>query len=138
LQIIGKDILQFHAIYFPTMLLALSLPLPKILLTHAHWTINQNKMSKSLGNVTDPIEAMNTFRVDGIWYYIARVDGRIQDDVDWSTEQADNHRRNQVQLLPLNNITRYPIQNITWPIRNLFFDLSTRRYNLRAQSSGFK
>jgi methionyl-tRNA synthetase len=63
------------------MLLALSLPLPKVLLTHAHWTMNQKKMSKSLGNVADPIEAMNVFGVDGVRYYMARVGGRFRDDV---------------------------------------------------------
>ena len=63
------------------MLLALSLPLPKTLLTHAHWTNNQKKMSKSLGNVADPIEAMDIFGVDGVRYYMARVGGRFRDDV---------------------------------------------------------
>jgi methionyl-tRNA synthetase len=105
--------LRFHAIYFPAILLALSLSLPKKLLTHAHWTSNQKKMSKSLGNVADPIEAMDTFGIDGVRYYMARVGGRFQNDVggyysvssvpftivrltiiprkDWSSEQADKH-----------------------------------------------
>ena len=72
---------RFHAIYFPAMLLALSLPLPKTLLTHAHWTVNQKKMSKSLGNVADPMEAMDVYGVDGVRYYLARVGGRFRDDV---------------------------------------------------------
>jgi hypothetical protein len=72
---------RFHAIYFPAILLALSLPLPKTLLTHAHWTSNQKKMSKSLGNVADPIEAMDAFGIDGVRYYMARVGGRFQNDV---------------------------------------------------------
>lgn len=63
------------------MLLALDLPLPKVLLTHAHWTMKQKKMSKSIGNVADPMEAMDTFGVDGIRYYMARVGGRFRDDV---------------------------------------------------------
>lgn len=99
MQIIGKDIIRFvlillpmadyltdansrfHAIYFPAMLMALSIPLPKTLLTHAHWTANRKKMSKSVGNVADPMEAMDTFGVDGVRYYMARVGGRFRDDV---------------------------------------------------------
>jgi len=79
---------RFHAIYFPAMLLALHLPLPEILLTHAHWTANQKKMSKSLGNVADPIAAMDAFGVDGIRYYMARVGGRFRDDVGELYNQA--------------------------------------------------
>jgi methionyl-tRNA synthetase len=63
------------------MLLALSLPLQKTLLAHAHWTIEQKKMSKSIGNVADPFDAMNTFGVDVVRYYLARVGGRFRDDV---------------------------------------------------------
>jgi methionyl-tRNA synthetase len=92
MQIIGKDILRFHAIYFPAMLLALDLPLPKKLLSHAHWTVNQKKMSKSVGNVADPFEAMDKFGVDVVRYYLTRVGGRFRDDVDWSDEQLDKHR----------------------------------------------
>ena len=49
LQVIGKDILKFHAIYWPAILLSLDLPLPPILLVHSHWTVDGVKMSKSLG-----------------------------------------------------------------------------------------
>lgn len=72
---------RFHAIYFPAILLALELPLPKTLLTHAHWTINQKKMSKSLGNVADPMIKMDEYGVDSVRYYLARIGGRFQDDV---------------------------------------------------------
>ena len=49
LQVIGKDILKFHAIYWPAILLSLDLPLPPRLLVHSHWTVDGVKMSKSLG-----------------------------------------------------------------------------------------
>lgn len=80
-QVIGKDILRFHAVYFPAMLLALSIPLPRTLLTHAHWTAGQKKMSKSIGNVADPLQAMEAYGVDGVRYYMAKVGGRFRDDV---------------------------------------------------------
>ncbi|KAA1466632.1 hypothetical protein DENSPDRAFT_831497 [Dentipellis sp. KUC8613] len=89
LQIIGKDIVRFHAIYFPAMLLALDLPLPERLLAHSHWTVNRLKMSKSIGNVADPIQAIDIYGVDLVRYYLARVGGHFKNDVDWSTEQLD-------------------------------------------------
>ncbi|KAI6123776.1 tRNA synthetases class I (M)-domain-containing protein [Pisolithus croceorrhizus] len=90
-QVIGKDIVRFHAIYLPAILLALKLPLPTTLLAHAHWTANQKKMSKSLGNVTDPMQAMDDYGVDAVRFYLARVGGRFRDDVDWSEEQLRKH-----------------------------------------------
>ncbi|KAI0068525.1 hypothetical protein BV25DRAFT_1817371 [Artomyces pyxidatus] len=88
-QIIGKDIVRFHAIYFPAMLQALNLPLPKRLLAHSHWTVHRQKMSKSVGNVADPFQAMDEWSVDLVRYYLAYVGGRFRDDVDWSPEQLE-------------------------------------------------
>ncbi|EIW74509.1 hypothetical protein CONPUDRAFT_159810 [Coniophora puteana RWD-64-598 SS2] len=73
------------------MLKALELPFSRTILTHAHWTVNQRKMSKSVGNVVDPFEAMDIYGVDVVRFYLARVGGRFRDDVDWSTEQLDKH-----------------------------------------------
>lgn len=73
--------LRFHALYFPSFLLALDLELPKVLLSHSHWTVNQVKMSKSLGNVVDPFGAMKTYGVDVVRWYLARVGGRFAGDV---------------------------------------------------------
>ncbi|THV08315.1 hypothetical protein K435DRAFT_832837 [Dendrothele bispora CBS 962.96] len=91
IQVIGKDIVRFHTIYLPAILLALNLPLPQRLLTHAHWTSSQKKMSKSLGNTTDPFQAMSEFGVDSVRYYLAKVGGRFRDDVDWSHIQVSKH-----------------------------------------------
>ncbi|KAI0691387.1 tRNA synthetases class I (M)-domain-containing protein [Cytidiella melzeri] len=99
LQIIGKDILRFHAIYFPAMLQALDLPLTTQLLTHSHWTVDQRKMSKSVGNVADPIQAIDEYGLDVVRYYLARVGGRFKDDVDWSRDQLEKHSREIMSLL---------------------------------------
>ncbi|KAL4137821.1 hypothetical protein PRIC2_001331 [Phytophthora ramorum] len=58
-HIVGKDIIKFHAIYWPAFLMAAGLPLPKKVVAHAHWTVDNVKMSKSLGNVVDPHEMLS-------------------------------------------------------------------------------
>ncbi|CAL3963177.1 unnamed protein product [Diplocarpon coronariae] len=84
-QVIGKDIVRFHCIYWPAFLLALDIPPPKQVLTHAHWTLNRQKMAKSTGNVVNPIFAIDRFGVDVIRYYLAH-DGGITDDSDYGND----------------------------------------------------
>jgi methionyl-tRNA synthetase len=62
LHVVGKDILRFHAVYWPAMLMAANLPLPKRLFAHGWWTKDGEKISKSLGNVIDPVELVNEVR----------------------------------------------------------------------------
>lgn len=71
-HIIGKDILRFHAVYWPAFLMAAELELPKTIIAHAWWTNNNEKMSKSLGNVIDPIKLSEEFSVDYVRYFLAR------------------------------------------------------------------
>lgn len=78
-QVIGKDIIRFHCIYWPALLMALDLPIPQKFLTHAHWTINDAKMSKSDGNAVNPFFAIERFDLDTIRYYMIH-DGGINDD----------------------------------------------------------
>ena len=70
LQLVGKDILKFHAIYWPAMLLAAGLDVPKELFIHGYFTIDGQKMSKSLGNVIDPNDLVKEFGADGARYLI--------------------------------------------------------------------
>lgn len=87
-QVIGKDILKFHAIYWPAILMALDLPLPKHILAHGWITIDETKMSKSLGNVVSPKSVMESFNMtqpDALRYYMATAapcgkDGNYSDD----------------------------------------------------------
>ncbi|XP_055499710.1 methionine--tRNA ligase, mitochondrial [Leucoraja erinacea] len=71
-HIIGKDILKFHAIYWPAFLMAAGLQLPKQIYVHSHWTVNGQKMSKSRGNVVDPMERFSVYTVDGFRYFLLR------------------------------------------------------------------
>jgi methionyl-tRNA synthetase len=60
--------------------MAVGLEPPTALVAHAHWTMGRQKMSKSRGNVASPFEAMDTFGVDAVRYYLARVGGNLVDD----------------------------------------------------------
>ncbi|XP_015594864.1 methionine--tRNA ligase, mitochondrial isoform X2 [Cephus cinctus] len=71
-QVIGKDILKFHGVYWPAFLIAAGLEPPKTLLCHSHWTVESEKMSKSKGNVVSPFEAAATFTEDGLRYFLLR------------------------------------------------------------------
>ncbi len=71
-HIIGKDILRFHAIYWPAFLLAANLPLPKRIFGHGWILSDEKKMSKSLGNILDPIKIIDNFGVDQLRYYLIK------------------------------------------------------------------
>lgn len=81
-QVIGKDIVRFHCIYWPAFLMALGLPLPKQILSHAHWTLGGSKMSKSTGRVVDPFHALDRFGSDVMRFYMGH-EGGIQDDASY-------------------------------------------------------
>src|SRR5512133_727224 len=71
-HVIGKDILRFHTVYWPTFLLAAGLPLPKKVFAHGWWTVEGQKMSKSLQNVVEPNMLIDKFGVDAIRYFLLR------------------------------------------------------------------
>ncbi len=71
-QVMGKDILRFHAIYWPAFLMASDLALPKQLLVHGWLQVDKQKMSKSLGNVVDPMVLYKEYGADPVRYYLMR------------------------------------------------------------------
>lgn len=72
LHIVGKDIITTHAVYWPTLLLAVDLPLPRQILAHGWWLSGGTKMSKSKGNVIDPLALAREFGSDAVRYYLLR------------------------------------------------------------------
>lgn len=71
-HIVGKDILRFHAVYWPAFLMAAGLPVPHRIVAHGWWTIEGQKMSKSLGNVISPQELVGEYGVDAVRYFLMR------------------------------------------------------------------
>ena len=71
-HLIGKDILTTHSVYWPTMLMSAELPLPKSIFAHGWWLSDQTKMSKSLGNVVDPLDLIDSYGIDPIRFYLMK------------------------------------------------------------------
>ncbi|MCK5632509.1 methionine--tRNA ligase [bacterium] len=88
LHVIGKDIVRFHAVYWPAFLMASGLELPKKLLVHGWITVDKQKMSKSLGNVIDPVVLAEKYGTDPLRYYFLRQLA-INQDGDFSFKELE-------------------------------------------------
>lgn len=88
LHVIGKGIIRFHAVYWPAFLLSAKLSLPKALFVHGYFTVNGQKMSKSIGNVVDPNEVIARYGVDFTRFYFL-YELPTFDDGDFSFDRAD-------------------------------------------------
>lgn len=122
-QFVGKDILRFHAIIWPAILLGLGLPLPRNLVSHGMVLADGQKMSKSIGNVVDPMEVLNKHGIDAFRYFFLRhIDTFADSDFTWEKYEAAynnelaNDLGNLVQRLATlahkNNITIGEFENI--------------------------
>lgn len=94
-QFVGKDILRFHTIIWPAMLLGLGLPLPKVLCSHGFILANGQKMSKSIGNVVDPIEVIDKYGAEAFRYYFLRHADTFNDS-DFTWEKYDAAYKNEL------------------------------------------
>ena len=88
-HIIGKDILRFHAVYWPAFLLAANLPLPKTIYGHGWILSNEEKMSKSKGNILDPLEIINKYGLDPLRFYLLK-EVSFGNDGNISKEKLEN------------------------------------------------
>ncbi|KAJ3055330.1 methionyl-tRNA synthetase [Rhizophlyctis rosea] len=98
-HVIGKDIIKFHAIYWPAFLMAAGLPLPKQIIAHGHWLMGDHKMSKSRGNVVDPYKLLEKFGADPVRYYFVRDGGIAYDGAFAFKEVAKRYRKDLADQL---------------------------------------
>ncbi|XP_067949721.1 methionine--tRNA ligase, mitochondrial-like [Watersipora subatra] len=94
-HIVGKDILRFHAIYWPAFLMAADLPLPRSILCHSHWLVDDRKMSKSIGNVVDPMQLRGRYTSDGLRYFLLR-EGVAGQDGNYSESKMLNYLNSEL------------------------------------------
>lgn len=118
LHLMAKDILWFHAVIWPAMLLALDLPLPKKVFAHGFFTVGNQKMSKTIGNVLNPNDLVDKFGVDAVRYAILREfpfgeDGDISEEkIALQYNNLGNNLGNLVQRT-LSMMNRYNVSGIT-------------------------
>lgn len=122
-QVIGKDIVRFHCIYWPAFLMALDIEPPKQILTHAHWTLGRQKMAKSTGNVVNPFFALDRFGVDVMRFYLAH-DGGISHDSDYGNHFIVERYKKALQGGLGNLVSRVTRPKI-WSVRNAVTSAST-------------
>lgn len=88
-HIVGKEILRFHAVYWPAFLMSAGVPLPQRIFAHGWWTCEGQKMSKSVGNVVDPLEMIDKYGLDQLRYFLFKA-VRFGEDGDFSEEALQN------------------------------------------------
>ena len=107
---------RFHCIYWPAFLMALDIPLPRQVLTHAHWTLGHQKMSKSIGNVVNPFFALDRFGVEAMRYYLIH-DGGIRDDADYDNSYIIERYKKGLQG-GLGNLASRIVRGKGWNVKN--------------------
>lgn len=94
-HMVGKDILRFHCVFWPALLLAAGYDVPKQIFVHGYLVLDEKKISKSLGNVIDPLDLLDVYGIDPVRYYVARV-ARFGQDGNASVD--DVHDRYEREL----------------------------------------
>jgi methionyl-tRNA synthetase len=98
-HLLGKDILRFHCVYWPAMLLSAGYELPQQLFVHGYLLLNNQKISKSLGNIVEPLELIDVYGADPVRYWMARAISFGQDgnaSIDGIRERYENELANDL------------------------------------------
>jgi len=130
-QIIGKDILKFHTIYWPAFLMAADLPLPKKIFVHSHWLVNGKKMSKSWGNVLDPKDLSEVLTIEGLRYFFLRQ-GTPHDDGNFTMTKAVNMVNADLVNNLGNLLRRCSVPKLNPKQRYPAFDVEVMEHELKA------
>lgn len=111
LHLVGKEIARFHALYWPAFLMAAGLEVPRRIFSHGWWTVEGEKMSKSVGNVVEPIELINEFGLDPVRFFLLR-EVPFGGDGDYSRQSLINRMNNELAN-DLGNLAQRTLTQIT-------------------------
>ncbi len=123
IHVMAKDIIRFHAVYWIAFLLAADLPLPKKELVHGWLLVNNQKMSKSLDNVIDPVTILEKYEVDSIRYYFATLS--IREDSDFNIVDLEQRHNSDLCDNLSNLFQRMLILSTKKDIFEILFDFNT-------------
>jgi methionyl-tRNA synthetase len=124
-HIVGKDILRFHAVYWPAFLMAAGIELPKRVVAHGWWTNNGQKISKSIGNVIDPFELIDKYGLDHVRYFLFR-EVKFGRDGDYSDELLINRVNSEL----VNNIGNLMQRSCTMLYKNFAGIIESDKVNV--------
>ena len=130
-HIVGKDILRFHTVYWYPFLMSVDLDLPKMVFAHGWWTVEGQKMSKSLGNVVDPYEVAKEYGVDELRYFLLR-EVPFGQDGDFSKEAILN-RINGELANEIGNLMSRVVSMVKKYLGGTVRDLPDNEYTALAQ-----
>jgi len=126
-HLVGRDIMWFHAVIWPAILLATGFKLPKKIFGHGYFTVDGKKMSKTIGNVIDPVDLVKKYGGDPVRYYVLR-DFPFGEDGDVSIARLEERHNNDLAS-GLGNL----VQRVLSLIKQNDLDLSTSGVNLSAK-----
>ncbi|RWA03125.1 hypothetical protein EKO27_g11981 [Xylaria grammica] len=124
-HVVGKDIIRFHCIYWPAFLMALDLPLPKQVLSHGHWLMSKQKMSKSIGNVVNPFFALDRWGVDTMRYFLI-YSGHVSGDAEYNNTFIVERYKKGLQG-GLGNLLNRVTRSNNWSVRQAVDNLTKTR-----------
>lgn len=131
LHIVGKDILRFHAIYWPAILISANLSLPKTIFSHGFITTDGQKMSKSLGNVINPLELVKKYGSDSVRYFLL-AEFPATEDGDFSYEKFEN-RYNSDLANGIGNL----FERVLTMAKNYNYDIKAKKSEIDSEISSF-
>ncbi len=126
-HVIGKDIMWFHTVYWPAFLMSVKLELPKKVFSHGWWTVNGEKMGKSMGNVIEPLKVAKEYGVDEFRFFML-ANGSFGDDLDFSYEKFQNKINNE-----LNNDLGNLVSRVHAMTSKYFNGITPKKYELKKE-----
>ncbi|MEA3413959.1 MAG: methionine--tRNA ligase [Nanoarchaeota archaeon] len=130
IHVVGKDMLRFHTGIWPGMLLSAGLPLPKKIIVHGFLTVDGKKMSKSTGNVIEPINLLKKYSVDSVRYFLAR-NFVFGDDGDFSEKALVNRHNGELSNKLGNLVSRVTSLIEKYGISDEMYDATHLNFNFK-------